>query len=151
MTFQNSSDEKSILILSHGASYFKSLYVLSTHSHDTALQFCLKNISTGKQMFILVCTGFVRFSVNLTPCYLSLYYYYVISRRREKSPQIADPEMLRNLLCQTRLAAPVTASAEGAAHGVSAGSLDLGPTRTLSAAASGGVATVGEKSLTELM
>lgn len=31
-----------ILILSHGASYLKTLYVLSTHSNYTALQFSLK-------------------------------------------------------------------------------------------------------------
>lgn len=42
--FQNSSDEKSIIVPSHGASYLKSLYVLSTHSHCTALQFCLKKV-----------------------------------------------------------------------------------------------------------
>lgn len=55
-----------------------------------------KKISTGKQMLILVCIGFVWFSINLTSGQLSLCYYYVISisRRREKSSRIADPETL---------------------------------------------------------
>lgn len=55
MTFKNSSDQKLILTLSHGARYTISLYVLSAHPNYTALTIWFKEsrkISTGR-MFIL--------------------------------------------------------------------------------------------------
>lgn len=58
MTFQNSSDQKLILlILSHGARYTISLYLLSTHLSYTALTIQFKEsrkISTGKNVYFSV-------------------------------------------------------------------------------------------------
>lgn len=54
MTLQNSSDQKRILILSDGAGYTISLYVLSTHPNYTALTIQFKEsrkISTGKNVY----------------------------------------------------------------------------------------------------
>lgn len=53
-TFQNSSDQKLILIFSHGARYTISLYVLYTHPNYTALTIQFKEsrkISTGKNVY----------------------------------------------------------------------------------------------------
>lgn len=54
MTFKNSSDQKLIFPLSHGARYTISLYVLSAHPNYTALTIWFKEsrkISTGKNVY----------------------------------------------------------------------------------------------------
>lgn len=95
-TFQNSSDQKLILILRHGARYTISLYVLYTHPNYTALTIQFKEsrkICTGKNVYFGVhCFCMVWYKL-VTRSIVSVYYYNGTSKKGENSPQIPDPEM----------------------------------------------------------